>query len=131
MAQVTITINGRTYRLECGDGEEAHLLGLSDRISRLVDEMRAKFGQIGDDRLLLMAGLTIADELSEARRLIADLEAEVAERRKFPGMSLGVDNADHPEIADQIDAVADRIEALSQQLARTGAAPAPGKREPG
>lgn len=131
MAQVTITINGRTYRLECGDGEEAHLLGLADRISRLVDEMRAKFGQIGDDRLLLMAGLTIADELSEARRLIADLEAEVAERRSFPSMSLGVDNADHPEIADQIDAVADRIEALSQQLARTGAAPVSGKREPG
>lgn len=127
MAQVTITINGRTYRLECGEGEEGHLLGLADRISRLVDEMRAKFGQIGDDRLLLMAGLTIADELTEARRLIADLEAEIAERKPYPSMSLTVDNEEHPEIADQIDAVADRIEALSHQLARTGATPVPRK----
>lgn len=127
MAQVTITINGRTYRLECGEGEEGHLLNLADRISRLVDEMRAKFGQIGDDRLLLMAGLTIADELTEARRLIADLEAEIAERKPYPAMTLTVDNEEHPEIADQIDAVADRIEALSQQLARTGAAPSPRK----
>ena len=127
MAQVTITINGRTYRLECGEGEEGHLLSLADRISRLVDEMRAKFGQIGDDRLLLMAGLTIADELTEARRLIADLEAEIAERKPYPAMNLTVDNEQHPEIADQIDAVADRIEALSHQLARTGAAPVPRK----
>lgn len=131
MAQVTITINGRTYRLECGEGEETHLLALSDRISRLVDEMRGKFGQIGDDRLLLMAGLTIADELFEARRMIADLEAEIAEQRKLSGVSLNVDDTDRTEIADQIDAVADRIEALSQQLARTGAPPVPGKGERG
>ena len=61
MAEVTTTLNGRTYRLECGDGEEEHLLSLSYMVGDRLDGLKKQFGQVGDDRLLLMAALMIAD----------------------------------------------------------------------
>ncbi len=67
VGQATITINGRTYRLKCGDGEEARLLALSDIVRQRVDSLAGEFSAAGDDRLLLMAALMLADELLDAR----------------------------------------------------------------
>jgi cell division protein ZapA len=67
MGQATITINGRTYRVQCGDGEEARLLALSDIVRRRVDSLAGAFSAAGDDRLLLMAALMLADELLDAQ----------------------------------------------------------------
>ena len=78
MAQVTVTIAGRTYRMACGDGEEEHLAGLAAGLDAKIDEMRRAFGEIGDMRLHVMAAITIADELSETKRRIGTLEEEVA-----------------------------------------------------
>ncbi|MEZ5849582.1 MAG: cell division protein ZapA [Hyphomicrobiaceae bacterium] len=78
MGQVTITLNGRTYRLRCGEGEESRLLDLSRHVATHVDRLVADFGQIGDDRLLLMASLFIADELWDTR---GKLETAMAELR--------------------------------------------------
>jgi alpha-tubulin suppressor-like RCC1 family protein len=51
MGQVSVTLNGRTYRLECGEGEETHLIALAEYLGSHVDTMKRKFGQIGDDQL--------------------------------------------------------------------------------
>ena len=67
MGQVAITLNGRTYRLRCGDGEEARLLELSGHLRTKIDRLAAEFGQVGDDRLMVMAALLITDELFDAR----------------------------------------------------------------
>ena len=68
MAQVTVGIGGRSYRLACNPGEEAHLESLAHTLDRKIGEMRASFGEIGDQRLAIMAALTIADDASEAQR---------------------------------------------------------------
>ncbi len=67
MGQATITINGRTYRLRCGEGEETRLLALGDIVRRRVDTLAKEFSAAGDDRLLLMAALMLADELLDAQ----------------------------------------------------------------
>ena len=67
MGQVSITLNGRTYRLRCGDGEESRLLQLSGHVRDKIERLAAEFGQVGDDRLMVMAALLITDELFEAR----------------------------------------------------------------
>ena len=72
MGQVTITLNGRTYRLRCGDGEEQRLLVLSDHVRGKIDQLAAEVGQVGDDRLMVMAALLVADELFEARTQLAE-----------------------------------------------------------
>ena len=68
MGQVTVVLNGRTYRLECGEGEESHLIALAEYLGTYVEDMKRKFGQVGDDRLILMASLLVTDELWELRR---------------------------------------------------------------
>ena len=74
MGQVSITLNGRTYRLRCGDGEEVRLLELSAHVRSKVELLASDFGQVGDDRLMIMAALLITDELFEARARLAELQ---------------------------------------------------------
>jgi len=71
MGQATITINGRTYRMKCGDGEEERLLALADIVRRRVDSLAGEFAAAGDSRLLLMVALMLADELMEAQSQLA------------------------------------------------------------
>ena len=67
MSQVSVTIDGRKYRLACNEGEEARLESLAGTIDEKIGEMRKTFGEIGDQRLVIMAALTLADSLTEAR----------------------------------------------------------------
>ncbi len=72
MGQATITLNGRTYRLRCGDGEEARLIELASHVHSKIERLANEFGQIGDDRLMVMAALLITDELFEARARLVE-----------------------------------------------------------
>jgi cell division protein ZapA len=67
MGQVAIRVNGRTYRLRCGDGEETRLLALAAHVGDKVDSLVKDYGQIGEERLMLMAALLVCDEYFEAR----------------------------------------------------------------
>jgi cell division protein ZapA len=84
MGQVTVTVNGRTYRLQCGAGEEQRLIELATYVGARVDGLAAEFGQVGDERLLLMAALLVADELLDARERLAGLESGEAKPRVPP-----------------------------------------------
>ena len=68
MSQISVTIDGRKYRLACNEGEEARLELLAGMIDEKIGEMRSSFGEIGDQRLVIMAALTLADSLTEARK---------------------------------------------------------------
>lgn len=67
MGQVTITLNGRTYRLSCPDDEEERLNQLVEHVRGKIDQLASEFGQIGNERLMLMSALMIADELFDLR----------------------------------------------------------------
>ncbi len=77
MGQVSVIINGRNYRLACSDGEEGRLLELATHVKSRVDQLTREFGQVGDDRLLLMTALLIADELWDTR-LALEVQIEEA-----------------------------------------------------
>jgi cell division protein ZapA len=66
MGQVAITVNGRSYRFECGDGEEARLKELAAYVKSRMDGLTREHGKIGVERLLLMTALLIADDLWDA-----------------------------------------------------------------
>ena len=57
MGQVNVTINNRQFRMGCADGEEEHLASLAKSFDDRIGEMRSKFGQVGDDRLTIMAAI--------------------------------------------------------------------------
>ena len=57
MGQVAVTINGRTYRFACGDGQEARVGQLTAYIQDKLDALGHDMGRIGDERLLVMTAL--------------------------------------------------------------------------
>lgn len=81
MPTISLRVNGRNYRFDCGEGEDAHLRDLADHLDGHLRSLTAAHGAVGDERLLIMAGLMVADELMEARARIAELEAGAGETR--------------------------------------------------
>jgi len=79
MGQVAVTLNGRSYRFDCGDGEDARLAELAAFVKGRVEEIGRQFGNAGDERILLMAALLIADELWDARVALAEKAVAVNE----------------------------------------------------
>lgn len=78
MAQVSVSINGRTFRMACEDGQEQHLTGLAEELNGTIERLRAEFGEIGDQRLTVMAAITMADQRSEVHKRVHQLESELA-----------------------------------------------------
>jgi len=110
MGQVAVTVNGRSYRFDCGDGEEARLTELATFVKGRVEELTRQFGS-GGERVLLMAALLIADELWDARAALAAKPA--AAMAKEPAQEPVVDAHEPPkERADEPgrDAAAGRRE---------------------
>lgn len=91
MAQVAIGFNKRTYRFQCGEDEVERLEQLANYLKTKLDGLMLEHGTLGDERLVLMAALTIADELFDARADIDELlddqpgklKAVVTEARKL------------------------------------------------
>lgn len=77
MAQVTVQIDGKAYRMACEEGQEDHLTDLAARFDRYVTHLKAQFGEIGDLRITVMAGIMVMDELSDVSRRLRGLESEV------------------------------------------------------
>lgn len=66
MGQVAVSLNGRTYRFACNDGEEERLRELAEMVRQKLDALTNEFGQVGEVRLLAMASLLLADDLLDA-----------------------------------------------------------------
>lgn len=116
MAYVTISIGGRAYRMACDDGQEDHLSGLGEEVDARIDQLRAAFGEIGDQRLGIMAAITIADELSEARRRLRALEQEVASERAARSVATQRLGETESRVAGAVLSAAERLERLSREL---------------
>ena len=77
MPEVNVEINGRKYRMACEEGQQQHLIGLAERFNTHVEALKGAVGEIGDNRLTVMAGIAVVDELAEAEKRIKALETEV------------------------------------------------------
>jgi cell division protein ZapA len=117
MAVAIVTIAGRSYRLGCDEGEEKRLEELAASVDGKIAAMRSSVGEIGDQRLVVMAAIEIADEAADARAKIATLEAEVAALREKIEAGQRRDAAIEARLAKSFDAAATRLERLAKQLA--------------
>ncbi|HML11667.1 MAG TPA: cell division protein ZapA [Xanthobacteraceae bacterium] len=118
MAHVSVTINGRQYRMACEDGQENHLIWLSGDLDRRIGQLRAQFGEIGDMRLTMMAALTVADELVEAGKRLRRLEEEVAALQDARAVATERAQATQAAVAAALNSAAERIERVVKGLNR-------------
>ncbi|MGB6538365.1 MAG: cell division protein ZapA [Xanthobacteraceae bacterium] len=116
MPQVTVTINGRQFRMACEDGQEGHLLDLASDLDKRIEGLRAKFGEIGDTRLTVMAALTVADLLTDSAARIRQLEERLAALEKAGSEAAGLDRATQAAIVAALNAAADRVESIAKKL---------------
>jgi cell division protein ZapA len=122
MPEVNVEINGRKYRMACEEGQEPHLLGLAERFNRHIDAFKGDFGEIGDNRLTVMAGIAVLDELADAERRIALLKEDVANLTSA-GEAL-TQEAEELErrFAKRMNEAARKVEAIATAIDETGAA---------
>jgi cell division protein ZapA len=106
MAQVAVTINGRSYTVTCENGKEDHVARLADYLNGKVVELIKGLGQAGDTRLLVLAGLQLADELSDSLLELNALRGN------------GPVAGDQAVLSSRIETAASRIEAIVARLER-------------
>ena len=119
MAQVSVTINGRQFRMTCEDGQEEHLEKLARELDARIGGLRAKFGEIGDTRLTVMAAITVVDELAEAGTRVKRLEEELAALQDARTVISDRNKAAQASIATALSAAAERIEGITKKLNST------------
>jgi cell division protein ZapA len=119
MSQVSVTINGRQFRMACEDGQEGHLMNLARELDNRISNLRTKFGEIGDTRLTVMAAITVADELSEAGQRIKRLEEELAALQNAQVALSDRNKATQAAIAAALAKAAERVENITKALNAT------------
>jgi len=119
MNHINVTINGRQYRMACEEGQEVQLLKLAESLESRIASLRGKFGEIGDARLIVMAALTVCDELLDAGQRIRNLEQELESLRNVRTMATERARATQAAVANALNSAADRIEKTTQVLNRT------------
>ena len=96
MAEVNLTIAGRSYQVGCRPGEEENLLAAARMVDAKSREALSGLGTLSEARQLLFASLLLADQLLEN-----------------PGTQAAIID---PAFAPRIDALATRIESLAASL---------------
>jgi cell division protein ZapA len=124
MPHVSVTINGRHYRMACDDGQESHLAHLATEFDQRIERLRTEFGEIGDMRLTVMAALMVSDELADLRERVRRLEQEVDGLQEKGRAAADHAHATQVAIVAAFNSAAERIETVARRLGE-----APGKSE--
>ena len=104
MAQVDVSVNGQSYRIACEDGQEDRLVDLAAMVDEKVLGLVNQIGQVGSNRLLVMAALIIADELVDLKNE-AGSSQEVEDNTNQKDTVLALQ-----EITKRIENIADQVE---------------------
>lgn len=123
MPEVNVEINGRKYRMACEEGQQKHLIGLAERFNAQVEGLKGAVGEIGDNRLTVMAGIAVVDELAEAERRIKELEQEVLVLTRAGQEVAAEIEALEIKFADKLNGAAQAIEGVAGLLDETAPLP--------
>jgi cell division protein ZapA len=117
MAHVTVTVNGRAYKMACRDGEEQRVLDLAAEVDAQVQKIKGKMRLVPEDRLFLMAAIVLADQLWETREELQRTMRQMGEFRSYQVIDGGGyqprDTQRGPESGMA------RIDSLQQRLGQT------------
>ena len=119
MAQVTVTIDGKAYRMACDEGQEEHLIELAERFDRYVGHLKEAFGEICDQRITVMAGIMVMDEMAELQKRMHGLESEIATLRKTRDDALSRAGKNDAALTGTLVELAERIESVATKLSRS------------
>lgn len=118
MAVAIVTVAGRAYRVGCEQGQEQRLEELAAALDEKIAGMRKNFGEIGDQRLIVMAAIEVADEAADAKGRINELQGEIEALRAEIAALRERETALEAHLAQAFEDAAARLERLAEDLAR-------------
>ena len=125
MPEVEIKIGGRGFEVSCQAGEEHYLHSAAKMLDDEAQVLAAQIGRLPDARMLLMAGLMLADKtagvedrLTEMTAQLEELQAENERLRNQPAPEpQRVEVPVMPQgVTEALAEVAARAEALAGQV---------------
>lgn len=124
MPEVNITIGGRQFEVACQDGEESYLHAAAKMLDEEAQVLSDQVGRMPEARMLLMAGLMLADKTASVEDHIAEVRAELAEREaELAGLRGQVVEPERVEVpvvpqsvTDTLAEIAARAEALAAEV---------------
>ena len=119
MGQVVVKVNDRDFALSCADGQESRTRRLAQYVDAKVGEFTKTIGKVGDARLILLAALVIADELSDANEALQQERSRGRVAGAGSGTGGGSGAASDEAAASDIRDAAERIEAIAARIERS------------
>ena len=125
MPEVEVEIGGRSFEVACQDGEEHYLKAAARMLNEEASVLTAQIGRIPEPRMLLMAGLMLADKTAGIQDKLRALEDQMAEKEAELDQ---LRNAPAPEpqqievpvvpqaVSEAMAEIAARAESLADQL---------------
>ncbi len=115
MPDLEVTIGGRPFQVSCQPGEEHFLRSAAAMLDAEATPLIAQMGRLPETKMLLMAGLLLADktaavedELRTMRARVADLEARPVATRDVAIMP--------PQVIETLAEIAARAEAMAAKV---------------
>ncbi|MBD3662985.1 cell division protein ZapA [Sulfitobacter aestuariivivens] len=124
MPEVQINIGGRQFDVACQEGEEVYLHTAAKMLDDEAQVLSDQVGRMPESRMLLMAGLLLADKTASVEDKISEVRAELAEREaELAGLRNAAVEPERIEVpvvpqsvTDTLAEVAARAEALAAEV---------------
>ena len=130
MPDVRIVIGGSPFDVACQEGEESYLHSAAKMLDEEAQILSDQVGRMPESRMLLMAGLMLADktaavedQINEVRAELAEREAELAGLRNAAVEPERIEVPVVPEaVTETLAELAARAEALAAEVEEKSAA---------
>jgi cell division protein ZapA len=120
MPEVTIHIGGRSFEVACQDGEEHFLHSAAKMLDDEAQALAAQIGRLQETRMLLMAGLLLADKTANLGERLSKAEQEIKSLRSELDQKRNVPSEPSEPVIERVEVipqeVTDYLESLAQQL---------------
>ncbi|MGR3572572.1 cell division protein ZapA [Brevirhabdus sp.] len=131
MTEVVVNIGGRSFEVACQAGEEHYLQSAASLLDAEAEAILSQIGRLPENRMLLMAGLMLADktagvseELARLKKSLGEAQARIAELQSAPQPEPQTIQVPviPPELHESMAEIAARAESLADQIAERTAA---------
>jgi cell division protein ZapA len=82
MPELTIHIGGRSFEVACHEGEEEFLQSAAKMLDDEAQALASQIGRLPETRMLLMAGLMLADKTAAGQDSIAEMQQKLEAAEK-------------------------------------------------
>ena len=123
MPETRITIGGRQFEVACQEGEESYLHSAAKMLDDEAQVLSDQVGRMPEARMLLMAGLLLADKTASVEDKIKEVRAELAEREaELAGLRNAVVEPERIEVPVVPQQVTDTLAEVAAQAEALAAA---------